>query len=77
MRWTVARRYASADSFGRTLGFAAANALTRCLFDRAGFRPDASRDSIGQMDPRAGRADRHDRPVRPLLGRILESGARL
>ena len=50
----LARRYASADYFGKALGFAAANALTRCLFDRAGFRPGTSADSIGQMQPQAG-----------------------
>jgi uncharacterized protein (DUF4213/DUF364 family) len=73
----VARRYASADSFEKTMGFAAANALTRSLFDRAAFRPDASGDSIGQIDPQA---DDHIGMIglfRPLLGRILQSGARL
>ncbi len=73
----VARRYASADSFARTLGFAAANALTRCLFERAGFAPPASRDSIGEMEPRAGEHIGMIGLFRPLLGRVLESGARL
>jgi len=44
----VARRYASDGGLWKTIGFAAANALTRCLFDRAGFRPDDSTDSIGR-----------------------------
>lgn len=74
---TVARRYASADSCARTLGFAAANALTRCLFDRAGFRPGASADSIGQMNPQAGERIGMIGLFRPLLGRILQSGAAL
>lgn len=73
----LARRYASANSCARTLGFAAANALTRCLFDRAGFRPDDSRDSIGQMNPQAGEQIGMIGLFRPLLGRILASGARL
>ena len=73
----VARRYASADSCGKTLGFAAANALTRCLFDRAGFRPGDSADSIGQMQPQAGEQIGMIGLFRPLLGRILQSGARL
>jgi uncharacterized protein (DUF4213/DUF364 family) len=73
----VARRYAGADSCARTLGFAAANALTRCLFDRAGFRPDDSTDSIGQMQPQAGEQIGMIGLFRPLLGRILQSGARL
>ena len=73
----VARRYASADSYEKTLGFAAANALTRCLFDRAGFQPDASGDSIGRIDPQAGDQIGMIGLFRPLLGRILQSGARL
>jgi uncharacterized protein (DUF4213/DUF364 family) len=74
---TLARRYASADSFGKALGFATANALTRCLYDRAGFIPEASSDSIGQMDPRAGEQIGMIGLFRPLLGRVLASGARL
>jgi uncharacterized protein (DUF4213/DUF364 family) len=73
----LARRYADADSYEKTLGFAAANALTRCLFDRAGFRPDASGDSIGQIDPQPGEQIGMIGLFRPLLGRILQSGARL
>ncbi len=74
---TVARRYASADFFARTVGFAAANALTRCLFDRAGFRPDDSADSIGQINPQPGERIGMIGLFRPLLGRILQSGASL
>ena len=73
----VARRYASADSFDKTLGFAAGNALTRCLFDRAGFQPDASGDSIGRIDPQPGERIGMIGLFRPLLERILQSGARL
>ena len=73
----VARRYAAADSYEKTIGFAAANALTRCLFDRAGFQPDPSGDSIGQIDPQAGEQIGMIGLFRPLLGRILQSGARL
>ena len=73
----LARRYASADSFGKALGFATANALTRCLYDRAGFAPPASRDSIGEMAPAAGEHIGMIGLFRPLLGRVLESGARL
>lgn len=73
----LARRYLGADPFGKALGFATANALTRCLYDRAGFVPPASRDSIGEMNPAA---DDHVGMIglfRPLLGRVLQSGARL
>jgi len=73
----VARRYAGPDPFARTIGFAAANALTRCLYDRAGFRPGDSGDSIGRMQPEKGEQIGMIGLFRPLLGRILESGARL
>ena len=73
----VARRYASGDGIWKTIGFAAANALSRCLFDRAGFRPDASADSIGQMNPQLGEHIGMIGFFRPLLGRIMNSGARL
>lgn len=73
----VARRYAGADLYAKTIGFAAANALTRCLFDRAGFRPDQSSDSIGQMNPQAGERIGMIGLFRPLLGYIAQSGARL
>lgn len=73
----VAGRYAAVDSYEKTLGFAAANALTRCLFDRAGFQPDASGDSIGRIDPQPGEQIGMIGLFRPLLGRILQSGARL
>lgn len=73
----LARRYASADSFARTIGFAAANALTRCLFDRAAFAPPPSGDSIGEMEPAAGEHIGMIGLFRPLLGRVLEGGARL
>ena len=37
-----------------TLGFAAVNALTRELFDRARFVPPTATDSIGGIDPQPG-----------------------
>jgi uncharacterized protein (DUF4213/DUF364 family) len=73
----VARGYAGGAGLRKTLGFAAANALTRCLFNRAGFAPPASADSIGQMAPGAGDHIGMIGLFRPLLGRIVESGARL
>jgi uncharacterized protein (DUF4213/DUF364 family) len=73
----VARRYANGGGLEKTVGLAAANALTRCLFDRAGFRPDDSSDSIGQMNPGP---DDHIGMIglfTPLIGRVLATGARL
>jgi uncharacterized protein (DUF4213/DUF364 family) len=73
----VARHYANAGGIEKTIGFAAANALTRCFYDRAGFRPDNSADSIGQLRPAAGERVGMIGLFMPLLGRILESGAQL
>ena len=61
----------------QTLGFAAANALTRCLMDRAGFLPDRSTDSIGQMQPQKGEHIGMIGFFKPLLEPILQSGAHL
>lgn len=73
----VARHYANADGIEKTIGFAAANALTRCFYDRASFRPDNSADSIGQLRPAAGERIGMIGLFMPLLGRILEAGAQL
>jgi uncharacterized protein len=73
----VARRYVNDRGIGKTIGFAAANALTRCLFDRAGFRPDCSGDSIGQVDPQPGEHIGMIGFFSPLLRRITTNGARL
>ena len=73
----VARRFVNDNGPGRTIGFATANAISRCLYDRAGFRPDDSSDSIGQMNAQAGESIGMIGLFRPLLGRVLKSGARL
>jgi uncharacterized protein len=73
----LARRYANDSGIWKTLGFAAANALSRCLFDRAGFRPDDSADSIGQVNPQSGEHIGMIGYFTPLIGRISGSGARL
>jgi len=73
----LARRYVSDGGIRKTLGFAAANALTRCLYDRAGFRPDDSSDSIGHLNPQRGEHIGMIGKFTPLLGRITKSGARL
>jgi uncharacterized protein (DUF4213/DUF364 family) len=73
----AAQRFVSDKGPGRAVGFATANAISRCLFDRAGFRPCDSRDSIGQMNPQASDSIGMIGLFRPLLGRVLKSGARL
>jgi uncharacterized protein (DUF4213/DUF364 family) len=73
----LAHRYVSDTGLWKTLGFAAANALTRCLYDRAGFRPDTSSDSIGHLNPQPGEKIGMIGKFTPLVRRITDSGARL
>lgn len=73
----LARRYVDDSGIWKTLGFAAANALTRCLYDRAGFRPEDSADSIGHLQPQPGERIGMIGMFTPLLRRITASGARL
>ena len=46
----LVRGYAEGDGAARTLGLATINALTRRLFDRAGFVADNSTDSFGSLN---------------------------
>ena len=73
----VARWYADARGVERVVGFAAIHALTACLFERAGFLPDESADSIGLLDPRPGDRIGMIGLFPPLVGRIARSGASL
>lgn len=73
----VAQGYLGADPLARTLAFAAVNALTRCLFDRAGFAPGASGDSIGNLDPQPGETVGMIGFFAPLAPRITARGAKL
>jgi uncharacterized protein len=45
----LADRLEDGDAGARSLGLAALNALTRHLFDRAGFAPDFATDSMGSL----------------------------
>lgn len=73
----LARRYAGAPGPERTLGFAAANALTRWLYDRSGFVPPPAADSIGLLEPQAGDEIGMVGLFGPLVARLVERGARL
>lgn len=73
----VARRFAHGKGDERTIGFAAANALTTTLYQRAGWRPDASIDSIGMIDPQPGEHIGMIGLFTPLLPMVLGSGAKL
>lgn len=73
----LARGFAAADPLQRTVVFAAVNALTRWLFDRAGFVPPASADSIGHLGPQPGELIGMVGHFTPLLARLRDQGARL
>lgn len=73
----LAWAWASADSVSRTLGFAAINALTRSLFDRAGFAPTRQADSLGGIEARPGDHVGMVGHFTPLIPRVLATGARL
>lgn len=73
----LARQYVHGAGPMRTLGFAAVNALTRAFFNRAGYRPPASTDSIGGLDPRPGEHIGMIGLFRPLVGTVTAAGARL
>lgn len=73
----VARWYASGTGSRRTIGFAAVNALSRHLCDRAGFRPADAADSIGGLDPRPGERIGMVGLFPPLVKAIVARGAQL
>jgi len=73
----VARWWAAGSGARAALGFAAVNALTRELFDRAGFMPPAATDSIGGLDPRPGEHIGMVGFFPPLVKQVTAHGARL
>ena len=73
----LARQYAQSQGAPRTLGFATVNALTRHLFDRAGYLPPAAGGSIGDLDLHAGDHLGMVGLFPPLVKQVLATGARL
>jgi len=61
----------------RTLGFAAANALSRTVMERMGFAPPRALDSIGGIDPQAGDHVGMVGLFTPLLKQVTAAGAQL
>ncbi|HMV92466.1 DUF364 domain-containing protein [Thauera aminoaromatica] len=61
----------------RTLGFAAANALSRTVMERIGFAPPRATDSIGGIDPQAGDHVGMVGLFTPLLKQVTAAGAQL
>jgi uncharacterized protein (DUF4213/DUF364 family) len=73
----LARDYLDPAPMKRTLGFAAINALTRALFDRAGFVVPASADSTGLLNPERGDHVGMIGYFKRLIPRVIATGARL
>lgn len=76
----VARAYADAAPTAgarRAIGLAAANALTRCLYDRAGYRAPDSPGSLGGLSAVAGSAVGMIGLFPPLVPPLLAAGVRL
>jgi uncharacterized protein (DUF4213/DUF364 family) len=73
----LARRYADAGGAQRALGFAAVNALTRHLFDRAHYEPRAAGGSLGDLDLQPGDHLGMIGLFPPLVRQVLATGARL
>jgi uncharacterized protein (DUF4213/DUF364 family) len=73
----LARGYAGSDPVDKTLGFAAINALSQQLFARANWRPPATGDSLGAIEPKSGEHIGMIGLFRPLIERVNEAGAQL
>jgi uncharacterized protein (DUF4213/DUF364 family) len=73
----LAKRYAEGEGVQRTLGFAAVNALTRHLFDRAGYQPPSAQGSIGDLDLAASDRVGMVGLFPPLVKQVLATGAKL
>jgi hypothetical protein len=73
----VAGWWLAGEGARRTLGFAAVNALTRHLFDRAGYAPADATDSIGGLDPQPGEHIGMVGYFPPLVKQVSARGARL
>lgn len=80
---TLARAFAAPPGAGaeagiqRTLGFAAANALSRTVMERMGFAPPRAGDSIGGIDPQPGDHLGMVGLFSPLLKQVTAAGAHL
>jgi hypothetical protein len=73
----IARWYAEAGDARRAIGLAAINAITQSVYRRAGYLVDVATDSIGLIDPQPGDHIGMIGLFRPLVERILATGARL
>lgn len=73
----VARRFVDARGAERVVAFAALHALSACLRERAGYRPEEAADSVGLLDPRPGDHVGMIGLFPSLVQQVLGAGARL
>lgn len=73
----LATHYAGSAGAQRALGFAAVNAITRHLFDRAGFAPRTAVGSVGDLDLQSGDRLGMIGLFPPLVRQVLATGAAL
>lgn len=73
----LAARWRDGRASERALGFAAVNALSRHLLDRAGVAPPEATDSIGGLDPQPGEHIGMVGFFPPLVKPVTGRGARL
>ncbi|WP_088283321.1 Rossmann-like domain-containing protein [Ideonella sp. A 288] len=73
----LAGRWRDGRGAERALGFAAVNALSRHLLDRAGRVPPDATDAIGGLDPQPGEHIGMVGLFPPLVRRVTACGARL
>lgn len=73
----VARRWRDGRGAERAIGFAAVNALSRHILDRAGLVPPDATDSIGGLDPQPGEHIGMVGYFPPLVKQVIARGARL
>ncbi|NDY91745.1 hypothetical protein G3A44_11160 [Ideonella sp. TBM-1] len=75
--WPLAQGWCAPEPWRQALGLAAVNALTRCVFDRAGFVPPASADSMGHLDLQPGETLGMVGWFAPLLPRLRARGVKV
>jgi len=73
----LARLWRDGTGAERTLGFAAVNALSRHILDRAGQVPPEATDSVGGLDPQPGDHIGMVGFFPPLVKQVTACGARL
>jgi len=73
----IARGLLAPPGVNRVLGWAAVNAMTRWLYDRACYVPPESRDSFGQLPIVSGERIGMVGFFTPLIDRVLATGAQL